>query len=226
MLFKYKIFSLFLYRIKLDVMSKIANTNSQSTEEKIKEAARKVFMRKGFSATRTRDIAEEAGINLALLNYYFRSKKKLFDEIMQEKFKKLFGVIIPILNDNATSLETKIELVVSGYIEVLLKNPDLPIFVLNEIRKENTTIVQNISFDKVIFQSSFMNQLKEKRNDLNPAHFLISILGMTIFPFVAKPMMLFSGLTNEDAFTVLMNERKELIPIWTKAMLESNVQNI
>ncbi|HSD07730.1 TetR/AcrR family transcriptional regulator [Flavobacterium sp.] len=207
-------------------MSKIANTNSQSTEEKIKEAARKVFMRKGFSATRTRDIAEEAGINLALLNYYFRSKKKLFDEIMQEKFKKLFGVIIPILNDNATSLETKIELVVSGYIEVLLKNPDLPIFVLNEIRKENTTIVQNISFDKVIFQSSFMNQLKEKRNDLNPAHFLISILGMTIFPFVAKPMMLFSGLTNEDAFTVLMNERKELIPIWTKAMLESNVQNI
>ena len=202
-------------------MSKISNTESQSTENKIKEAARKVFMRKGFSGTRTRDIAEEAGINLALLNYYFRSKQKLFDEIMQEKFKKLFGVIVPILNDASTSLETKIELIASGYVEVLLESPDLPIFVLNEIRKQNTTIVKDIPFDKVIFQSSFMNQLKEKRNDINPAHFLISILGMTVFPFVAKPMMLFSGLTNEDSFSLLMEERKKLIPIWAKAMLES-----
>ena len=202
-------------------MSKISNTESQSTENKIKEAARKVFMRKGFSGTRTRDIAEEAGINLALLNYYFRSKQKLFDEIMQEKFKKLFGVIVPILNDASTSLETKIELIASGYVEVLLESPDLPIFVLNEIRKQNTTIVKDIPFDKVVFQSSFMNQLKEKRNDINPAHFLISILGMTVFPFVAKPMMLFSGLSDEASFSLLMEERKKLIPIWAKAMLES-----
>ncbi|PKB18440.1 TetR/AcrR family transcriptional regulator [Flavobacterium sp. 5] len=202
-------------------MPKISKTESESTEEKIKEAARKVFMRKGFSGTRTRDIAEEAGINLALLNYYFRSKQKLFDEIMQEKFKKLFGVIIPILNDATTSLETKIELVVSGYIDVLSESADLPIFVLNELRKENTSIVQNIPFDKVIFQSSFMKQLKERRSDINPVHFLISILGMTVFPFVAKPMMLFSGLADEDSFTLLMKERKELIPIWVKAMLES-----
>ena len=55
-----------------------------TTEEKIKEAARKLFTQKGFAATRTRDIAEEAGINLALLNYYFRSKQKLFDLIMKD----------------------------------------------------------------------------------------------------------------------------------------------
>ena len=55
-----------------------------STEEKIKIAARSVFHKKGYAATRTRDIAEEAGINLALLNYYFRSKEKLIDIIMTE----------------------------------------------------------------------------------------------------------------------------------------------
>jgi AcrR family transcriptional regulator len=49
-----------------------------TTEEQIKEAARRVFTRKGYAATRTRDIAEESGHNLALLNYYFRSKEKLF----------------------------------------------------------------------------------------------------------------------------------------------------
>ena len=58
-----------------------------STEEKIKAAARKVFTRKGFAATRTRDISEEAGINLALLNYYFRSKEKLFDLVMMENMQ-------------------------------------------------------------------------------------------------------------------------------------------
>ncbi len=55
-----------------------------STEEKIKEAARRVFTQKGYAATRTRDIAEESGLNLALINYYFRSKEKLFDIIMLE----------------------------------------------------------------------------------------------------------------------------------------------
>ena len=63
-----------------------------STEEKIKAAARKVFTQKGYSATRTRDIAEEAGLNLALLNYYFRSKEKLFELIMAEKMQQFFGV--------------------------------------------------------------------------------------------------------------------------------------
>jgi len=49
-----------------------------ATEDKLKEAARKLFTQKWFDAVRTRDIAEEAGINLAPLNYYFRSKQKLF----------------------------------------------------------------------------------------------------------------------------------------------------
>src|SRR6187402_1350284 len=87
-----------------------------STEEKIKVAARKVFLKKGFSAARTRDIAEEAGINLALLNYYFRSKKKLFDEVMQEKIRTLIETIIPILNNPTSSLEEKIKLLVTNYL--------------------------------------------------------------------------------------------------------------
>src|SRR5947207_6934659 len=83
------------------------------TQEKIKEAARKIFMQKGYAATRTRDIAEEAGINLALLNYYFRSKEKLFDIIMLEKLFHFIEGIKDILNDKQTTLEEKIETVVN-----------------------------------------------------------------------------------------------------------------
>jgi len=70
-----------------------------STEEKIKDAARMVFTEKGYAATRTRDIAEKAGINLALLNYYFRSKEKLFDMIMLEKLMHLMKGIVQVAND-------------------------------------------------------------------------------------------------------------------------------
>jgi len=192
-----------------------------TTEEKIKEAARKVFMRKGFSATRTRDIAEEAGINLALLNYYFRSKQRLFEEVMQEKIQKLLGTLVPIMNDAELTLEEKIEGIVSHYIDVLSANPDLPLFVLNELGKNNFSIVKNANLDKVISQSSFVKQLRERRNDLNPVHFIISIFGMIIFPFVARPMMFLTGMTNEKSFILLMNERKALVPVWAKAMLKA-----
>src|SRR4249920_1132140 len=99
---------------------------SLSTEEKIKAAASKVFTKKGYAATRTRDIAEEAGLNLALLNYYFRSKEKLFELVMMEKMESFFGTIIPILNDTSLSLEQKIVAVSEKYTVVLLENPDLP----------------------------------------------------------------------------------------------------
>ena len=70
--------------------------NEVTTEDKILSAASKVFTEKGFAGTRTRDIAEEAGINLALLNYYFRSKEKLFQQVMKLKIVLLFGKILPI----------------------------------------------------------------------------------------------------------------------------------
>ena len=111
-----------------------------STEEKIKEAARRVFTEKGYSGTRTRDIAQEAGINLALLNYYFRSKQKLFEEIMLEKVIKLFGGLSTVFYNSDSSLEEKLDEVAELYIDMLLKNPLLPTFVLSELAKGHFVI--------------------------------------------------------------------------------------
>src|ERR1700709_201436 len=94
-----------------------------STEEKIKEAARKVFTQKGYAATRTRDIAEESGYNLALINYYFRSKEKLFDIIIGEQLKLFIHGIIGIANDRTTAFQEKIDILINHYIDMLIKNP-------------------------------------------------------------------------------------------------------
>src|SRR5579859_3339176 len=98
---------------------KTKKVKEASTEAKIKEAARKLFTQKGFAATRTRDIAEEAGINLALLNYYFRSKQKLFDLIMMENFRQFIGGMSANFVDESLSMEERIGKVVNAYIDFL-----------------------------------------------------------------------------------------------------------
>ena len=103
-------------------------------EFKIKEAARIVFQEKGFDATRTRDIAEAADINLALLNYYFRSKKKLFDLIMTETLQSFFSGVISVFNDEQTTLKEKVSIFVNHYIDLLTENPNIAPFILNTIR--------------------------------------------------------------------------------------------
>lgn len=193
----------------------------KSTEEKIKDAARKVFTQKGFAATRTRDIAEEAGLNLALLNYYFRSKKKLFELIMLEKVQKLLGVIIPTVNDTSTTLDKKIEIIAHNYIDMLTDNPDLPLFVLSEIRNNPEQFGNRMQASKILRESHFVKQLHEQRPDIHPLHFLMSILGMILFPFIGKPVLMSVGTMGQKEYDAMMHERKQLIPKWTSALLKA-----
>ena len=196
-----------------------------STEEKILISASKVFTEKGFSGTRTRDIAEEAGINLALLNYYFRSKEKLFEQVMKAKIVLLFGQILPIITDEKTTLEEKIDLTTEKYIDILSKNPNLPVFVISEIQKKNSKLTSIIPIRKVFNNSSLIKQIKEKRPDMNPLHFLVTFLGMTIFPFVAKPVFNAFQIIKDDEFQQFIEERRKLIPVWVKTLLELKMES-
>jgi AcrR family transcriptional regulator len=201
-------------------MAKTIKIETDTTEEKIKEAARKVFIKKGYAATRTRDIAEEAGINLALLNYYFRSKEKLFNQVMKEKMQQFFGVLLPVISDPSTKLETKIDLIVSNYIDTLTENPDLPLFVLSEMKDANH-LTDILPVEKLTPKVSFIKQLQEKRTDINPVHFLMNILGMTVFPFIARPAFGVIGILNKNDFKTIIEERRKLIPLWVKAALKA-----
>ncbi|MES2454649.1 MAG: helix-turn-helix domain-containing protein [Bacteroidota bacterium] len=194
--------------------------NNLSTEEKFKDAARVVFTKKGYAATKTRDIAEEAGLNLALLNYYFRSKENLFEIVMQEKILLLFSLISPIVNDGSTSLEQKIDGISVRYIDMLLQNPDLPLFVLSEIKNNPERFGKNFQVDNIIMRSHFVKQLAERNKTINPVQLILSFIGMLVFPFIAKPVLQGSGVVTEEIFSKLMDERKQLTARWMKMMLD------
>jgi len=203
-------------------MKKKDKENSSTTEEKIVIAARKLFTQKGYEATKTRDIAEEAGINLALLNYYFRSKEKLFEIIMKENVGQFMQVIADIVNNEVTTIDKKIELLVGNYIDMLTRLPDMPLFVMNHIKlaPERSELRQRF------MGSHFMKQIQVAMKmgeitTVNPMNVMMNIVALTIFPFVAKPMVQNNhGLTAEQ-FNVLMQERKKLIPKWITAILKT-----
>ena len=195
--------------------------NEISTEDKILLAASKVFTEKGFAGARTRDIADEAGINLALLNYYFRSKEKLFDQVMKVKIVLLFGKIIPIISNEKTTIEEKIDLASEKYFEILSKNPNLPLFVISEIQKKNSDIKSILPVEKILMNSVIIQQIKEKNPELNPFHFLLNFLGMTVFPFLARPVFQNFHIMNDDEFQKFVEERKTLVPQSIKLILNS-----
>lgn len=197
-----------------------------NTEVRIKDAARTLFYKKGYAATKTRDIAEEAGINLAMLNYYYRSKERLFQQIMEESITKIFFSIQIVLHDNSSSLAEKIDHIVSVYIDILSENPNLPVFILGEIQANPENITKRVGLsEEQIMKTALYKQLKthvkEKGlENLNILHIPINLLSMTIFPFVAKPILNSVSGMNESDFKQFVNERKTLVPMWIKSMLK------
>lgn len=198
-----------------------------STEEKIKDAAKRVFQKKGFAATRTRDIAEEAGLNLSLLNYYFRSKEKLFELIMLETIFEFAKSLILVLNDEDSNIIQKVEIVADRYIEFIKKQPELPIFILSESRNNIGNVLENLPVKEILSNSVLVRQLKEKAEagemrEVNYVHFIMNVLGLIIFPFVAQPLIMGGTSMSSEEFIKMMEERKKLIPIWVEAMFKVN----
>ena len=196
----------------------------KDTEYKIKEAARKVFQEKGFAATKTRDIAEAAGINLALLNYYFRSKKKLFDLIMLETLQTFFSGLIAELNNEESTLKDKVNTIVNHYMDLLSENQNMASFILHSVRENPNEYIKKIGFLERAKESIFLKQFQEgmmkgEIPPINPIHFLLNLMGLIVFPFIAQPMISAAAGLPKETFYEMIQERKRFIPLWIESML-------
>lgn len=188
-----------------------------STEEKILFAARNVFLTKGMDGARMQDIADAAGINKALLHYYFRDKDKLFDLVFLEEAQKFFPKINGIFASDEP-IFIKIEKFVNEYIDEMLANPYLPWFVMNEINRDPDRFLYKIwGKDNLPSPGKFLAQLEKEVKKgtikkIHPVHLLMNLLSMTIFPFVAKPMLTRNLGLNDDQFKLMMEQRRKEVP--------------
>jgi len=182
-----------------------------STESNILNAAKEIFERKGMAAARMQEIADEAGINKAMLHYYYRSKQLLFEAV----FKKAFSTLAPQLNDiiNAdNSLFDKIKNFTHNYITFIIKHPYLPNFIIQELNRNPEFIEKQLS-NKLPNIEKFRNQIENAVKDghirpIKAEHLFINIIALNIFPFIASPLLKGFLKVDKTTFKELMEERK------------------
>ncbi|MCF8296098.1 MAG: TetR/AcrR family transcriptional regulator [Saprospiraceae bacterium] len=190
----------------------------KSTEAKILTAAHKVFVNKGFDGARMQEIADEAEINKALLHYYFRSKEKLFESIFEDAMGKFVPKIFETFASDAGFLK-KIEIFVENYIDLILENPLIPIFILQEINRNPERIV-NMIISKGA-NPQLLQLLIQKEVDsgiikpIDPRQLFVNILSLCIFPFAGRPLIqgvLFQN--NKEEYEKFLISRKKEVSVF------------
>jgi len=190
----------------------VKSKKEQNTEEKILWAAKKIFLRDGMAGARMQDIADDAGINKAMLHYYFRSKEKLFEKIFIELSQHFFPKLVKIFESDE-SLFTKIDSFVAEYIDQMRQTPYLPIFVLNEVNRQPETFIKKMMGNRKPPVKKFIDDVQAEVEKgiikpVNPLQLLLNIISLCVFPFVARPM--FQLVTNIDkaTFDKILEQRK------------------
>ncbi|CAL1517490.1 TetR/AcrR family transcriptional regulator [Chitinophaga sp. MM2321] len=197
----------------------------KNTEALIIAAAKKIFMQKGLAGARMQDIADEAGINKAMLHYYYRSKDKLFEIIFEEAANSIFKVLSQILKSDL-SFREMIAAIVENYLSHLTQNPFLPMFVLNEIHQNPERIMNRFRKTghppdvKAFVAKVMLAQEKGEIKPTDPLQLLLNIVSMCIFPFAAKPLLKVVSGISEQQYNRIMEDRKKFLVDFIMAALQ------
>lgn len=191
------------------------STTGKEPEAVILEAARKVFIINGYEGSSMQMIADEAGMNKALLHYYFRNKDRLFEAIFVEAFGKMAPRLQQIIISDR-SFEEKIRGFVDEYISTLIEIPEIPLFIMHELRRNPERIIKLVSssgIDPRKVASLIKEEMKQGGiREIDPYQLLINLLSLCIFPFAARPIIegfIFEGDAGQfDAF--LQRRKKEV----------------
>ncbi|MFT6844587.1 MAG: TetR/AcrR family transcriptional regulator [Flavobacteriales bacterium] len=190
----------------------MVNNKEGKTEIDILKAAKRIFERKGMFGTRMQEIADEAGINKALLHYYYRSKQLLFEAV----FTQAFGIMAPKLEaiiNAELSLEEKIRSFSAKYMTFISKHPYLPNFIIQELNNNPKFLEKLVNNKKFPDFSNFNKQVLEmiEKNEIraiDPNQLFINILCLNLFPFIGAPLLKGLTKTSDAEYQLLIEERK------------------
>ena len=168
-------------------------SSSLSTEEKIKAAAKQVFISKGFSGCTSRELAKASGMNVALVNYYFRSKNKLFQLIFQTVMDEFFESMVSVFSSDL-SIKDKLKILIEREYDFLSKYPEIPRFIINELSRKNNDVLAVTHILPKIYNTGVITQALEaqKKGEMRK----VDMVGITLlvisncqYPFMAKPLI-------------------------------------
>jgi len=201
----------------------MADRKDGDTEKRILDAARIVFVRRGTAGARMQEIAEEAGVNQALLHYYFRSKERLAATIFREAAGRLLPAVIGVFNSDAT-FEHKVEQFVHMYIDTVRKSPFLPAYVMSELHHHPERVeamLESAGVDHITMAAMLRKGIgaqleaqaaKGLMRPIAPEQFILNLMGLVVMPFIGKPALRILFGFDDKAFARLLDERRAELP--------------
>lgn len=194
----------------------MAEQQTKPTEELILDSAMKVFTRRGYAAARMEEIAKEAGINRALLHYYYRDKETMFNLIFERRFKDFFAGFFGIFQTEVPFFD-KIKNLIDHEISLLIKHPDLARFIIMEIAQQPERLIQHgqrLGINPRMIIQKFREQVDKEVElgtikPIDSRQLIMNIISLCVYPFVAKPIVKTMMQMDENSFIQIMEQRKK-----------------
>ena len=186
-----------------------------STEQRIFDAAHQIFVQKGLDGAKMQEIADHAGINKALLHYYYRTKEKLYETVAKAIINRAIPTIQRLVESDEP-LREKMERFIDFYVDLISRNPFIPLFIIGELNRHPERFFENIFPKELPKPEIFLKQVEDEIaagniRPIPPRHLLVNVISMCVFPFVARPMLrLVLGMSQAE-MAQFLSERKEEI---------------
>jgi TetR/AcrR family transcriptional regulator len=182
---------------------------AENTEQKILSSAEQIFLKDGYFGSRMQDIADLAGINKAMLHYYFRSKDKLFEKIFSQNVDLLFPQIEELIQSENKFIDV-IHVFIEKYMAMLMANPYLPLFIISTINNPTQSdFIEKIPYhlNKKFALKYYKDKAKGLVNEVDAFQFIVSVMAMCLFPFMAKPIIKKASGIGDEGFNDFIEAR-------------------
>ncbi|MEQ7800233.1 TetR/AcrR family transcriptional regulator [Pedobacter sp. ASV1-7] len=187
-------------------------TRDTGTEQLIKNTAKHLFFAEGKLHATTQEIADAAGVNRTLVNYYFRSRDSLFDQVFNEAQEALLITLDEVIESDMP-FKQKIENLISVFLKESMQYPYRELFIITEMNRKDVIDSKKARAKKV---NAFLKQIEFEMDKgtikkMNPRHFTLNLFSLMAYPLVTAPLNKILFGMNDDEYSELLEERKKLI---------------
>ncbi len=209
-------------------MVKPSSQTATDTKTRILDAADDIFVRRGIDGARMREIADQAGVNKALLHYHFRSKADLARAVWLRVASSFVPGILQMMASDL-SLHDKIDRFVDAYYTRLTRHPYLLPYVISEAARHPDFVEDFYSPERRQAARRMIDKLREqieehnqptKTSPVSADQFFITLVGSCLYPFAAQPMIGEVLGLSAAGFRAFMKRRRKELPVILKRALQ------
>jgi AcrR family transcriptional regulator len=175
--------------------------------DQILDAAEILFGRHGYDSAPVRDICSEAGVNVAMVNYYFGSKEGLFREMVRRKTLVMRGKLEVLLMDEKMPSLDKMKAVVTHMTERVFGHKEFTLSVIRELSKSDEQSVRQLIMELFLpnmklIRDIIRNGIKKKEFRKVDIEFTLATISGTIWNVISTADLMIPGLEEKGGFVM------------------------